>query len=281
VTAPLDAVIVVPRRDFGVERVPELATAAAGLAGADQPVHLARYPSFGRRLRSVNVEAQSIPAFAREVIRYTDRTLIPSAVDRELRLAILRTLDWESMAPHSIAAAAAADREALHEVGSRLLGMAAWQDLDLSAAGTPINCFGSLQVRHEQILNALGWTPPERVVPHARQALTEDPDRLDLILGLTTDGIVIWECEELIEMGLEFIETISRTQPIVGIYVEGAAMRRPYAESHSLLRALDARGVECIYYHDLDLSSRVRYSADANVPDSCQSSRLESEGDTT
>lgn len=254
-TAPLEEVIVIPRQDLDSERLPTIATTAAERAGADRPVHLTRYPAFGRRLRAADIGAESIPDIGREIVEHTDRDLIPSAVDRELRLAILREQDWEGTGPRMIAEAATADKEALHHLACRILGMAAWQDLDLSAAGEPIRHFGSLQTRHEALLDALGWTPPERVLPHARDAISRNPELLDLVFGPSTDGIIVWECEELIDMGLEFVAALNETKSTVGIYIENGAMRRPYAQSDDLLRGLDGRGVEWIHYDDLDFAS--------------------------
>jgi hypothetical protein len=253
VTPPLEAVIVLPRRAVCPDRLPALAAAAAGRVDATQAAHLTRYPAFSRRL--AEIDAQSVPAFARAIIRHTERTLIPSAVDRELRLSIFRGIDVPETAPEQVVAAAAAAREAFNELGSRLLGMAAWQDLDLSAAAPPIGYFSSIQDRHAELLDALGWVPPERLLPAARQAVAEQPDLLEFVLGPAVDGVVVWECEELIEMGLELLQTINETYPVVGIYIEDAAMRRPYAEAEPLRERLADAGVECTQYDDLELSA--------------------------
>jgi hypothetical protein len=280
----LDTVITVPRQRLNPDRLRKIAAAAAGRAGAAHPVHLTRYPAFVRRLRTADVEGESIPAIARDIIEHTERRLIPSAVDRELRLAILRSDDWEEAPPQPIAAPAEADLEAHHELPCRLLGMGAWQDLDLSRAGPPIGHFGTLQTRHETLLDALGWTPPERTLLHAREAIDDDPEFLDLVFGPMMDGVVIWECEELIEMGVEFVATLNQARPTVGVHIKNGAMRRPYAESHGLLKALKAQGVECIPYSNLDLASGASSIDRSTIGQgwgSQQNSQLGREGDST
>ena len=44
-TAPMDAVITVPRQNLDPERLAEIAAAAADRIGSDYPIHLTRYPS--------------------------------------------------------------------------------------------------------------------------------------------------------------------------------------------------------------------------------------------
>ena len=258
-TRPLEAVVLVDRTAVTPETVPEIAATAAALTDVEHPHHVARYPAMARQLHDRGVEATSAQTVARDIVTRAGQELIPSAVDRELRLAVMREIDWQA-SPEPIAAAAAADKDAFYQLGARLLGMAAWQDVDLATVGDPVAAFGPAEQRHRELCGALGWTAPERVLPEARQALERDRTYRDAALG-PVDGLVVWEVEELIEMGLSFVQALGADLPTVGIYVRNASLRRPYAETHSLLSALAASGVGVAEYDDLSVTATAATAA--------------------
>ena len=248
---PLDVLLVVERETVQPRTLADLAATAVGLAEADRPDHIARYPAFTNRLREAGVDATAIPSLARDIVETAGRTLVPSAADRELRLAAIQEFDWHDIAPTALADAAEADLAAFQQFGCRLLGMAAWQDVDLATAGDPLSIFGHVQARHREFLSSLGWTPPERAIPDARDALAFDQSLQTTVLT-PAEGLVVWEAEELIEMDLKFLTQLGDDRTTVGVYVEHAAMRRPYAETHHLRPALEAAGTDIIHYAELD-----------------------------
>ena len=248
---PLDVLLVVGRETVRPSTLADIAATAAALAEVDRPDHLARYPALTKRLREAGVDATAIPSLARDVVKTAGRTLVPSAADRELRLAAMQEVNWHDIAPAALADAAEADPAAFQKFGCRLLGMAAWQDVDLATAGDPLSIFGNVQARHREFLSSLGWTPPERAIPDARDALASDQSLQTAVLG-PAEGLVVWEAEELIEMDLKFLAQLGDNRTTVGVYVEHAAMRRPYAETHNLRPALEAAGTDIIHYDEID-----------------------------
>jgi hypothetical protein len=260
----LDTVIAVPRRVATLERLAELATIATETVGPPA-THLARYPAFVTTLQDAGVSTEAVPTLARDLVQHDGRTLIPSAVDQQLRLAVLGETDWEGQAPRCLAATAAEDRDALHQLAARILRMAAWQDIDLSRMAEPICTLGPLQARHEELLDTMGWTPPERAIPHARQALVDNPSLREVVLGPAVQGLVVWEVEELIALGRGFLEALGDGLPTIGIYLERGAVRRPYAESYELLPTLAAAGTDVIRYEELSLETEVE-RADVAAP---------------
>lgn len=249
----LDVLLVVEREAVRPTTLADIAATAAALAEVDRSDHIARYPAFTKRLRGAGVDATAIPSLARDVVETAGRTLVPSAADRELRLAAMQEFDWQDIAPEDLADAAEADPEAFHQFGCRLLGMAAWQDVDLATAGDPLSIFERVQARHREFLSSLGWTPPERAIPDARDALASDQSLQTTVLT-PADGLVVWEAEELIEMDLTFLAQLGDDRTTVGVYVEHAAMRRPYAETHHLRPALETAGTDIIHYDELNES---------------------------
>lgn len=248
---PLDVLLVVGRETVRPGTLTDLAATATALAEADRSDHIARYPTLTSRLREAGVDATAIPSLARNIVETAGRTLVPSTADRELRLAAMREFDWQDIAPAALADAAEADPVAFQQFGCRLLGMAAWQDVDFAAVGDPLSIFERVQLRHQEFLSSLGWTPPERAIPDARDALGSDQSLQTTVLT-PAEGLVVWEAEELIEMDLEFLAQLGDDRTTVGVYVEHAAMRRPYAETHHLRPALEAAGTDIIHYDELD-----------------------------
>jgi hypothetical protein len=246
----LDIAVVVDKTTLTPNTGPDIATIAAALTNRGPPRHLARYPAFARTLEAANIQATSIPRIARTIATAAGRTIIPSAVDRELRLAAMREHHWQDSGYPQLTAAAAADPPAFHELGSRLLRMAAWQDIDLRKRAPPLSAFGDVQAHHQQLLDALGWTPPERVIPAATRALKDDPSRRTLALP-PDGGIVIWEVEELIRMDRTLLAQLGADRTTVGVLLEHGSLRRPYAESHALQPVLEHAGTTCLQYSAL------------------------------
>ena len=191
----LDAVLVVDRSRMTEAELPAIQAAATSLTGVSRPRLISRYPAFGQQLQAAGFKTTSLPRVAIDINETAGRTIVPPAVDHALRLATVRDMNWQDVGPGAVAAAADVDQDAVNHMVSRIMGMADWQDLDLTAAGDPVSEFGRAQTQHRDLQNSLGWTPRERAIPDARRALKADTELRELVLG-PVSGLVVWEAEE-------------------------------------------------------------------------------------
>lgn len=111
---------------------------------------------------------------------------------------------------------------------------AEWKDVDLSRnQGELYGDLATIQSDLRDSYEANGFTPPARVLPTATNILRDDEARQHVMSDI--DAVVVVDGEELLDVGRNYLDALTKDTPLTLVVDQYAAVTRPVSETGAVL----------------------------------------------